>query len=70
MADGVNVLVGAFKARLTVGGLVVGLVSHIPRLPPEIWDDLTGLRDLQSAYSRFEARMAGRADAYIERPAR
>jgi DNA-binding transcriptional regulator PaaX len=66
VADGVNDLEGAFKARLTVGGLVVGLVSHIPSLPPEMWDDLTGLRDLQSAYSRFEARMAGRADAYVD----
>lgn len=66
MADGVADAEGAFKARLTVGGLVVGLVSHIPSLPPEIWDDLTGVRDLQSAYSHFELRMAGRADAYVD----
>ena len=66
IADAVSDVEGAFKARLTVGGLVVGLVSHIPSLPREIWDDLTGVRDLQVAYSRFDARMAGRADAYVD----
>jgi DNA-binding transcriptional regulator PaaX len=66
VADGVSDLEGAFKARLTVGGLVVGLVSHIPDLPPEIWDDLTGVRELQAAYSRFEARVAERANAYVD----
>ena len=66
IGDAVTDVEGAFRARLTVGGLLAGLVSHIPSLPPEIWDDLTGVRDLQAAYSRFEARMAGRADAYVD----
>jgi DNA-binding transcriptional regulator PaaX len=66
IAEGVTDLESAFKAQLTVGGLVVGLVSHIPSLPPEIWGDLPGVRDLQSAYSRFEARTAGRAAAYVD----
>jgi len=66
IAEGVTDLEGAFKAQLTVGGLVVGLVSHIPSLPPEIWGDLPGVRDLQSAYSRFDARTAGHADAYVD----
>jgi hypothetical protein len=66
IAEGVTDLEGAFKAQLTVGGLVVGLVSHIPSLPPEIWGDLPGVRELQSAYSRFEARTAGRAGAYVD----
>jgi hypothetical protein len=66
IAEGITDVESAFKARLTVGGLVVGLVSHIPSLPPEIWGDLTGVRDLQSAYSRVEAQTAGRADAYVD----
>jgi hypothetical protein len=66
IADAVTDIEGAFKARLMVGGLVVGLVSHIPSLPPEIWDDLTGVRDLQSAYLRFEVRIAGRAESYVD----
>jgi DNA-binding transcriptional regulator PaaX len=55
----------AFKARLTIGGQVVEFVSHVPDLPPEIWGGLTGLRDLQSAYGRFDARLRARADAFI-----
>ena len=40
-------------------------VSHVPNLPVEIWGDLTGLRDLQSAYSSFEGRVTVRASAFI-----
>jgi phenylacetic acid degradation operon negative regulatory protein len=66
VADGVDSPEDAFKARLTIGGLVVGLMSHVPNLPREIWQDLTGLRDLRLAYSRFEARVDGRADAFVK----
>jgi DNA-binding transcriptional regulator PaaX len=57
---------GAFKDRLTVGGLVVELVSHVPNLPPVVWGDLTGLQDLQSAYAAFEARVVGPAETFVE----
>jgi DNA-binding transcriptional regulator PaaX len=56
----------AFKDRLTVGGLVVELVSHVPNLPRLLWGDLTGLRDLQSAYVRFEARAVAPAETFVE----
>jgi DNA-binding transcriptional regulator PaaX len=55
----------AFKARLTVGGLAVDLVSHIPNLPLEIWGDLTGLPEAQSAYAAFERRMIERANVFV-----
>lgn len=66
-ADGIDDLEDAFKARLTIGGQVVEFFSHVPSLPTEIWDDLTGLHDLQSAYSRFEARVVVRADAFVSK---
>jgi DNA-binding transcriptional regulator PaaX len=56
----------AFKDRLTVGGLMVNLVSHVPNLPRLVWGDLTGLQDLQSAYAEFEARVVGPAEAFVE----
>jgi hypothetical protein len=43
----------------------VAFVSHVPNLPTEIWGGLTGVRDLQSAYSRFETRMVVRARAFV-----
>jgi len=56
----------AFKDRLTVGGLMVNLVSHVPNLPSPVWGDLTGLQDLQSAYAEFEARVVGPAETFVE----
>jgi acetate kinase len=55
----------AFKARLMIGGQVVEFVSHVPSLPIEIWDDVTGVRDLISTYSRFEARVVVRANTFV-----
>jgi DNA-binding transcriptional regulator PaaX len=56
----------AFKDRLTVGGLMVNLVSHAPNLPHLVWGDLTGLQDLQTAYAEFEARVVGPAETFVE----
>jgi len=56
----------AFKDRLTVGGLIVELVSHVPNLPSLVWGDLTGLHDLQSAYAHFEARVVAPAETFVE----
>ena len=56
----------AFKARLTVGGLMVELVSHVPNLPSRVWGDLTGMRDLQSAYMEFETRVVASAEAFVQ----
>ena len=55
----------AFKARLMIGSQVVEFVSHMPNLPIEIWGSLTGLRDLQSAYSCFEGRVIVRANDFV-----
>jgi hypothetical protein len=56
----------AFKHRLTVGGLMVDLVSHVPNLPRLVWGDLTGLQDLQSAYAESDARLVGLAETFVE----
>jgi len=55
----------AFVARLAVGGMMVELVSHVPRLPAEIWGPLSGLREARSAYSAFEARVAGASEHFV-----
>jgi DNA-binding transcriptional regulator PaaX len=55
----------AFTARLIVGRLVVELVSHVPQLPSTLWEDLTGLRELRTAYRHFEARIGGPSDAFV-----
>jgi DNA-binding transcriptional regulator PaaX len=68
--DGIGVRLGdpadGFKHRLTVGGLMVDLVSHVPHLPRLVWGDLTGLQDLQSAYADFEARVVAPANTFVD----
>ena len=56
----------AFAARLDIGGRVALLVGHDPRLPPAIWDKRTGLRDLVRVYRRFDARIARRAQRFLD----
>jgi len=65
IGDRIDDPANAFKARLTVGGLMVELVSHVPNLPSRIWGDLTGLRDLHAAHSHFEARVVAPARAFV-----
>jgi DNA-binding transcriptional regulator PaaX len=65
MGKKVNTPEQAFVARLAVGGMMVELVSHVPRLPVEIWGALSGLREARSAYSAFEARMAGASEHFV-----
>jgi hypothetical protein len=55
----------AFRAQLTVGGLLVELVSHIPNLPVEIWGDRSGLSLARSAYATFEAGVTEPAEAFV-----
>ena len=56
----------AFAARLNVGGQVARLVGHDPRLPAAMWDARTGLRDLRTAYRRFETRVGPRAQEFVD----
>jgi DNA-binding transcriptional regulator PaaX len=55
-----------FAARLKVGGLVSRLVAHDPRLPPELWGQRRGMRDLVLAYDRFDSRLAPLARRFVE----
>ena len=55
-----------FAARLKAGGLVARLVGHDPRLPPELWGPRRGMRDLVSAYDRFDSRLAPLARKFVE----
>lgn len=64
--DGVADPADVFKDRLTIGGLMVDLVTHVPSLPRQIWGDLTGVQDLQTAYADFEARVAAPSEAFVK----
>jgi phenylacetic acid degradation operon negative regulatory protein len=55
-----------FAARLKVGGLVARLVGHDPRLPPELWGQRRGMRDLVKAYDRIDSRLAPLARNFVE----
>lgn len=55
-----------FAARLKAGGLVARLVGHDPRLPPELWGPRRGMRDLVSAYDRFDSRLAPLARKFVQ----
>jgi DNA-binding transcriptional regulator PaaX len=57
----------AFAARLEIGGKVARLAGHDPRLPAELWGKRQGMRDLVRAFGRFEARMAPRAQKFLDR---
>jgi DNA-binding transcriptional regulator PaaX len=57
----------AFAARLKVGGRVARLVAHDPRLPPAVWKSQTGMRDLRTAYRRFENKIGSRAQEFVDR---
>ena len=55
-----------FATRLKVGGLVARLVGHDPRLPPELWGQRRGMRDLVRAYDQFDSRLAPFAQRFVE----
>jgi DNA-binding transcriptional regulator PaaX len=56
----------AFAARLEIGGLVARLVGHDPRLPQELWERRTGMRQLSRAFVGFEKRAAPPARRFLE----
>ena len=55
-----------FAASLKVGGAVARLVGHDPRLPPELWGQRRGMRDLVRAYNRVDARLTPLARKFVE----
>jgi phenylacetic acid degradation operon negative regulatory protein len=56
----------AFVERIRIGGEVVQLVAHDPKLPDEIWGNRHGVRNLVKAFSDFEAVVAKPAAAFVE----
>lgn len=56
----------AFALRLDVGGRLARLIAHDPRLPPVLWNNRTGLRELVRAYHEFEERVRPAAQRFVE----
>ncbi|HKO57717.1 MAG TPA: hypothetical protein VJ276_17755 [Thermoanaerobaculia bacterium] len=56
----------AFALRLRVGGRVVAVMGHNPRLPPAVWGKRNGMRRLAASYRRFERRIAPLAARFVE----
>ena len=56
----------AFAARLNVGGRVARLIAHDPRLPAALWTSQTGMRELRTAYRRFETKIASHAQEFVD----
>jgi phenylacetic acid degradation operon negative regulatory protein len=56
----------AFAERMKVGARVAQLIGHDPRLPAGVWGRRRGLREMVSAYLRFEERIAPQAQIFLE----
>jgi len=56
----------AFVLRMEVGGRVARFIGHDPRLPPAIWGQRRGLRNLAAAFRRFESRVGPPAARFLE----
>jgi len=56
----------AFAELLNAGGRVAHLIVHDPRLPPVLWNNRTGLRELIRSYQEFERRIAPAAQCFVE----
>lgn len=56
----------AFAARLKVGGEVARLIAHDPRLPAALWQSQAGMRELRTAYRRFETKIGSQAQKFVD----
>ncbi len=56
----------AFVARMRVGGRVAQFVGHDPRLPPAIWGERRGMRDMVEAFRRFEESVAPASRIFLD----
>jgi DNA-binding transcriptional regulator PaaX len=56
----------AFAERLKVGARVAQFIGHDPRLPPGVWGQRRGMRQMVSTYLRFEERIAPKARIFLE----
>jgi len=57
----------AFAMLLDVGGRLARLISHDPRLPPILWGNRTGLRELIRSYHEFDRRVRPLAQSFVDR---
>ncbi len=60
----------AFVERIRIGGEVVQLVAHDPKLPDEIWGNRRGMRELLQAFSDFETDVAKPAAGFVDQVVR
>jgi DNA-binding transcriptional regulator PaaX len=56
----------AFAERMKVGERVAQFIGHDPLLPAGVWGRRSGMRQMLSAYLRFEERIAPRALIFLE----
>jgi DNA-binding transcriptional regulator PaaX len=56
----------AFVERMNVGGSVARLIGHAPRLPEPLWEQRRGIFKMVEAFRQFEARIAAKADRFVE----
>ena len=56
----------AFAERMKVGARVAQFIGHDPRLPAGVWGRRRGMRQMVSAYLRFEERIAPKAQVFLE----
>jgi hypothetical protein len=55
----------AWARLLDIGGRVIRAISEDPFLPPALWGNRTGTRDLVEAYLRFEETARPQADSFV-----
>src|SRR5436190_6792076 len=62
----VGSLRAAFVERMNVGGRVARFIGHDPRLPRAVWGNRHGMEEVVKRFRRFEARVAAKADRFVE----
>ena len=56
----------AFVARMKVGSRVAQFAGHDPRLPPEIWGERRGMREMAEAFRHFEECAAPASRLFLD----
>ena len=55
----------AWARLISLGGKAIRTVSEDPLLPPELWGERTGMRELVAAYRTFERVCGALAAAFV-----
>ena len=55
----------AWARLISLGGKAIRAISEDPLLPPEVWGERTGMRELVAAHRNFERTCGGLAEAFV-----